>query len=363
MIQRLIFVFILIVNITVNAWACRFTVREIGFSTLSQDIYFLVIIDENANASDSKWKEIHSQLANANIKLVILHPANDMEHPYLKKAKAMSSEYPLNLLVAPDGRMLQLESETNSDLIDEVLESSVRKHLRNDFLDTFCVIVWIEGTNTSLNTEVGEIIAKECTQIENLMPHMPKEVRNGPVSIRINSKEIHDERVLLWSLGIDDPPEEPIAVVLYGRGRMIGETVDVSSIKEELLYKYMSMIGADCECGLDRKWMLGSQIPLLWSTENRQQLANEIGFDVDNPMILAEMSRILAKEVNANISDDVGYGIEVIDLNEALDFVPEIDYGNEVQDKSPNTMIISIMIMVAAILGTGIYFYFRNRND
>lgn len=362
MIQRLILVFILIVNITVDAWACRFTVREIGFSTLSQDIYSLVIIDGNANASDSKWEEIHDQLANANIKLVILNPGNDTAHPYMKKAKTVNAEYPVSLLIAPDGRMLRLESEKNSDLVDEVLESSVRKHLRNYISDTFCVIVWIEGTNTSFNAELGQIIEKECKQIENLMPHMPKEVRNGPVSIRINSKEIQNERVLLWSLGVDDPPEEPIAVVLYGRGRMIGETVDVSSIKEGLLYKYMSMIGADCECGLDRKWMLGSQIPLLWSIENRQQLANEIGFDVDNPMILSEMSRILAKEVNANISDDVGYGIEVIDLNEALDFVPEIDYENEVQDKSMSTMIISIMIMVTAILGTGTYFYFRNRN-
>lgn len=125
----------------------------------------------------------------------------------------------------------------------------------------------------------------------------------------------------------------------------------------------MSMIGADCECGLDRKWMLGSQIPLFWSAENRQQLANEIGFDVDNPMILAEMSRILAKEVNANISDEVGYGIEVIDLNEAFDQVPEMSYENSESDESSNVMIISLGLITFLILGTGAYFYFRNRNS
>ena len=255
--HRLILVFILIINITINAWACRFTVREIGFSTLSQDIYSLVIIDENANVSNSKWKTFQDQLIDANIKLVILHPENDADHPYMKKAKTLKADYPVSLLIAPDGRMLQLESETDSELQNEVLESSVRKQLRNDFSDTFCVIVWIEGSNVSLNAEVGQIIEMECNQIENLMPHMPKEVRNGPATMRISSKDIQKEKVLLWSLDIEESPIEPIAVVLYGRGRMIGETVQASSIKEGILYKYMSMIGADCECGLDRKWMLG----------------------------------------------------------------------------------------------------------
>ena len=110
--------------------------------------------------------------------------------------------------------------------------------------------------------------------------------------------------------------------------------------------------------------MLGSQIPLLWPMENRQQLADEIGFDVDNPMILAEMSRILAKEVNANNSTgNVGYGIEVIDLNEVFDQVPEMSYENKEEEGSLSLMYISLAGMAIVILGTGGYFYFRNRNN
>jgi hypothetical protein len=360
---RLILVTILFVCLELNAVACRFTVREIGFSTLSQDTYSLVIIDENANASESKWKEFHNQLAVANIKLVILHPEKDGEHPFVKKAISKKHKFPVSLLIGPNERMLRLNSDPIADMMDEVLDSSIRHRLRSEFSDTFCVIIWIEGKDISLNNEIENIIEKECEQIENIMPHMPKEVKIGPVSIRIDNERMQKEKVLLWSLGIDEPPDEPRAVVLYGRGRMIGEMVQTSSMRTGMLYKYMSMIGADCECGLDRKWMLGSQIPLLWSAENRQQLANEIGFDVDNPMILAEMSRILAKEVNGNISDEVGYGIEVIDLNEAFDHVPEMSYENQESDESLNVMIISLGFIIVIILGTGTYFYFRNRNS
>ena len=85
----------------------------------------------------------------------------------------------------------------------------------------------------------------------------------------------------------------------------MGEKVNAGQIREGLLYKYMSMIGADCECGLDRKWMLGKQIPLLWPSVSRQTLATNLGFDVDNPMLLSEMSMILAKETNPDLLGDV----------------------------------------------------------
>ncbi len=361
---RSIFVFTLLIGIENNAWGCRFTVREIGFSTLSQDIYSLVIIDKAENASDIKWQTFHHQLAEANIKLVVLNPDNDHESPLLKKAKAENIAFPARLFIAPNGKMMHMNAGPTTELVNKVLDSSLRRHLKNDFTDTFCVIVWVEGTEESLNTKVEDIVDKECDKIKNIMPHMPKEVKNGPVSIRIHQEDFQQENVLLWSLGIEEPPKEPVAFVLYGRGRMIGEVLSSSSISDGMLYKYMSMIGADCECGLDRKWMLGRQIPLLWPMENRQQLADEIGFDVDNPMILAEMSRILAKEVNANNSSgDVGYGIEVIDLNEVFDQVPEMSYENKEKEGSLSLVYISLAGMAIVILGTGGYFYFRNRNN
>lgn len=338
--------------------------REIGFSTLSQDIYSLVIIDMAENASDPKWQTIHHQLSEANIKLAVLNPDVDPENPLIKKVKAQDIAFPAKLLTAPNGTMMHLKSSTTTDLLNKVLDSSLRRRLRSDFTDTFCTIVWVEGIDEVLNSRVADIIDRACDKIKNIMPHMPKEVKNGPVSIRIHQNDFQQENVLLWSLGIKDKPVDPVAFVLYGRGRMIGEVLSTTSISDGMLYKYMSMIGADCECGLDRKWMLGSQIPLLWPKENRQQLAHEIGFDVDNPMILAEMSRILAKEVSANTSSgDIGYGIEVIDLNEVFDQAPQISYETDEEEGDLTWVFISIAGLILLILGTGGYLYFRNRNS
>lgn len=352
-----------IVGFNVYANACRFTVREIGFSTLSHDIYSLVVIDEYANALDPIWQGIRNNLDDSNIKLAVLHPEKDHEHPYVKQVINRKLSLPALVLIAPDGRMLKLNVNDLSNEVDRALNSPIRRRLGNDFAGVFSVILWVDGNDKIKSSEVDSIINSDCDRIENIIPYMPKKVRNGPMSIHISTGDFKKERVLLWSLGIDKLPDEPIAFVLYGRGRIMGGAVVASEISEGRLFKYMSMIGADCECGLDRRWMLGNQIPLLWPSESRQQLANEVGFDVDNPMILAEMSRILAKETNPDIAGDIGYGIEVIDLNSAFDQVPEIEFDETDSNRNLNPVVMIISTFVILTIVTGLFFFYRNKNN
>jgi len=347
-----------------NAEACRFTVREIGFSTLSHDIYSLVVIDNTASTSDQKWNRVRDSLEDSNIRLSVLHPEHDVENPHVKKAISDKSLLPAYLLVAPDGGTLVLEQGEISDIVDRVLNSGIRNSLRNEFSEVFSVVLLIEGRDEVKNAEAGRSIIGDCKRIESIMPYMPKEVRNGPVTIRISAGEFQNEKILLWSLGIEEQPEEPVAFVLYGRGRIIGEGVNAEAISEGMLYKYMSMIGADCECGLDRKWMLGKQIPLLWPSRSRQRLAKNLGFDVDNPMILSEMSMILAKETNAELAGDVSFGIETIDLDSAFDQVPEILFEEEVPSNSfKNLILISSLLLVAMVLTGGLILFRRKRKQ
>lgn len=343
-----------------NANACRFTVREIGFSTLSQDIYALVVIDDQAVASDPAWQRIRNKLDDSNIKLLVLHPESDATHPYVREALNQQLSLPANLLIAPDGSMLELLTPDGKELPDVVLDSPIRKEMINDFVDVFSVVLWVEGKDDHINTEVEGFIQRDCDRIKNIMPHMPKEVRNGPKVIRISADAFEEEKLLLWSLGIEQAPEQPIAFVLYGRGRIMGGALMDTEIAEGKLFNYMSMIGADCECGLDRKWMLGNQIPMLWASGPRQHLANEVGFDVDNPMILAEMSRILAKETNPDIAGEVGFGIEVIDLNEAFGEAPEIIFDEKDPEVIFNPLVIVILTFTLSIVLIGVFLYYRN---
>jgi len=348
-------------SFNVSAFACRFTVREIGFSTLSQDIYSLVVIDQNTNASDQFWQSIRDKLEDSNIRLVVLNPDRNAEHPFVKQVLDTRLSLPALVLISPDGRMLKLNNGDLSKHVDEVLDSPVRRRLRNDLFGIFSVILWVDGKNEVLNSKTDNIIKSDCERIESIIPYMPKKVRNGPISIHITASEFMTEKVLLWSLGIDKLPDEPVAFVLYGRGRIMGGAVDASAISEGRLYNYMSMIGADCECGLDRKWMLGNQIPMLWSSESRQQLADEVGFDVDNPMIQAEMSRIMAKETNPDIAGDVDFGIDVIDLNTAFEQTPVTNDENTNSGIKPNHITIIMLVFALLIVITGLFIFYRNR--
>lgn len=353
---------IFILSYYVSATACRFTVREIGFSILSQDIYSLVVIDQNAKPSDKIWQSIHDKLKDSNIKLSVLNPQKDSTHPYVKKILEAGFSLPALVLIAPDGRILELNANDISGQVNKVLDSPVRKLLRNSLSGTLSAILWVDGKDHLTNSEIRKTIEKDCDRINNIIPYMPKTVKNGPLSIHIYSDEFLSEKVLLWSLGVDQLPERPIAFVLYGRGRIMGGPVVASAISEGRLYNYMSMIGADCECGLDRKWMLGEQIPLLWPPESRQELANIIGFDVDNPIIQAEMSRILAKETDTGITGEMDYGIEVIDLKTAFD-VPEAEEVNNSIYSEFSLMIILMLSFALFIVIIGLFFFYRNRKE
>ena len=340
--------------------ACRFTVREIGFTTLSQDIYTLIIVDEKADALDQQWKSVHERLSDSNIRLAVLHPDQDATHPFVKQVVSSGVKLPAKVLLAPDGRLLVLSEYSLPVLFDQLLDSPVCRRIRNEFPEVFSVILYVEGKDEQINHKVEALINKDCDQIENSMPHMPKEVKKGPVLVTISNKEMLQEKVLLWALGIEQQPNEPMTFVLYGRGRIMGTAVTASSIGEGNLLKLMSMIGADCECGLDRKWMLGHQLPLFWSVENRQHLMDEVGFDVDNPMILAEMSRILAKEVDPQMAGNVSFGPEVVDLNNAFAPVPDISYEAKSTDGKINAWWFLVGGITTLIVALGIWLFLRN---
>ncbi|MBQ0721794.1 MAG: hypothetical protein KBT89_16530, partial [Gammaproteobacteria bacterium] len=284
----------------------------------------------------------------------------DSEHPVIKNAKQKGLKFPAVVLVAPDSRMFLFEGNDISKIYSEILESGIGVQLRTVFPDVFAAVLWVGGEDVEKNEIANKKVLQECDAIENIMPSMPKIVRKGPVSITVSKNDFQNEKLLLWSLEIDSIPKEPIAFVLYGRGRIIGEALNYLQILDGGLYKYMSMIGADCECGLDKKWMLGNQIPLLWDKESRQYLARVVGFDVDNPMILAEMSRILAKESLSGATGSVAFAPETIDLDAVFGTSETVKLAaveEPSESKSNNILIYTLiaLLVVVLIVGTVIF--------
>jgi hypothetical protein len=97
-------------------------------------------------------------------------------------------------------------------------------------------------------------------------------------------------------------------------------------------------------------------MPLDWPTKTSQNLSDILGFDVDNPMVLTEMSRILAIE-NRVATDPDGISFEpvIINLDDAFNDVPEIEHienisGEEVSISSNSILIYSIVFFVIIII-------------
>ena len=97
------------------------------------------------------------------------------------------------------------------------------------------------------------------------------------------------------SLGIkEEEAIEPFVAIIYGRGRIIRPVLQGEQITKKKLFNLLTIVGADCECGLDQSWILGRMIPLRWESSVQSELVKYLGFDVENPLIKAEMSQILS---------------------------------------------------------------------
>lgn len=341
--------------------ACKYTIREIGYSTLSKVTYVLYRVDDG-NAFFSK--QIAQNFAQSNVVGRGLSLSDGVSNPVVKFVLDQKLTLPAYVLAAPDGRMLTL---TNNNIQYNTLNSPIRKQLLEDLPVSYASVIFINGKNEVANVLTREIILKANERIENILPNMPKQVNVGPNMIEISNSDFEKEKVLLWSFGITEIPEQPMALVIYGKGRIMGEKITYEQINEDVVYKYLAIIGADCECGLDRKWMLGYQMPLNWPTKIRQGLSDDLGFDVDNPMVLTEMSRILATE-NKVATDPGGVSFEpiIFDLDKEFGDVPEVplqSYEDSKEFEINTNMIILISILLVVLgIGVGAYIILKRKN-
>ena len=60
------------------------------------------------------------------------------------------------------------------------------------------------------------------------------------------------------------------------------------------VFNLLTVVCADCECGLDNSWLLGRMIPLRWEGSVQAEVIQMLEFDVENPWVKAEMSQILS---------------------------------------------------------------------
>lgn len=288
--QRAVIIFVFLTLLSV-AWACRYSVRDTGFVDLGDDPYQLVLAGRDLGTRGDVYRRVAAaSLLDANITF----SARDETAP----------AEPILMLMAADGRKLlvahggELPTEVTAAtaLIESVALSPLRAEIHEAALNAFAVVVLIEGGPATEMARVQAAIEGAIRAVTKLMPSMPKPVDTPPKLIRVAADAAARERVTLWGLGFDpELADEPRVALVFGRGRRIGSPLEGPLITQTALQERLVIIGQDCECELDRQWMKGPLLPARWDADRQRLAVQRLGFDPENPMVRAEVSRIVLR--------------------------------------------------------------------
>ena len=301
------FVFILGCFEVQGAFGCRFTVRETGFVDLGFDPYFLYGYVKSDGGPDvgSILEEVAlGELAESNIRFELINVDEQQDDPAIKHLDLSATvSFPAFVLVSPDGQSLRLRiggvqpfSEGFRSAVKEVLSSPKRDEIVKQCIDKYGVLLLIEGPDEAENKRAREAAAAAVERVGSEMEFLPKPISHPPALVVVDSNSLADEKVLLWSLGMEaGQVDAPHAAILYGRARWIGPLFKGEQITEDNLAAILFVVGDTCECGLDRRWLQGTMLPAAWGRDLQELMAKNLGYDPENPMVKMEMGSILGR--------------------------------------------------------------------
>ncbi len=315
---RTIGVFLLLCIIcSALVFGCIYNVRDIGFADLAPYPYrlFCFIQDNTPLRMTSALKQIsYTAFLDSNIKMEIINVDQDKSHPAMEYFRFWEIEsFPAAVLLSPTGRSLVLPLSAPHKSFDKAIRSSftqaisspIREEILDHIVKSYCVILLIEGKDETENSKAYEIASSTTQKIAKIMGQLPKRIEAPPHIIVMPQESISEESVVIWSLGLDaDRANKPHIAVIYGRGRRMGPLLMGEKITGNRLYKLLSVIGLSCDCGLDKKWMMGPLLPLRWDQKIRSDVVKLLGFDAENPMIKTEMSSIISLDLFKQTEDD-----------------------------------------------------------
>jgi len=291
------------------AFACRFTIREVGFVDLGAQKYVLfgyVNNDTPEEVASTFTQVADAALLDSDIVVETVNVDKQKDHPameYLKLWPAKS--FPTAVLVSPDGQSLPIAitkpnqpfRQTLGQALDDIVSSPKRSEILRQISNAFGVVLLIEGPNAEENKRVQKAVSAVIKLIAEEIKLMPVPLFQAPALVSLDRKSFAQERILLWSLGLEaSKVDKPHAAVLYGKARWIGPLMKGEEINEDNLLGLLSVIAANCECGFDISWTRGTMLPIRWGEQLRARTAKALGFDPENPMIKMEVSGILRTE-------------------------------------------------------------------
>jgi len=296
------------------ATACRYTVRDVAFVDLGDRPYQLFLFTKGAKSRvlSAAFEEVATKVfADANVVAQHVDLDEVPDHPAAEYAKDVAT-FPALVLTGPDDRVLELdwlisENSTREDLarlLEALVDSPARREVFSKVCDVHSIILVIDGSDEQANLTTLEMAKEAIPQVEQALEFMPKLIKHPPHLIHLSQKDVDREKVLLWSLGIDAGSNRPSQIaLLFGRGRKLGPALRFPEDPRRKFINSLAVVGQDCECGLDRRWMQGQMIPHKWSAQDEALATGKLNFDPGNPLVKAEIDRIVTRGPGAEPSE------------------------------------------------------------
>lgn len=304
--MKKLFVITLLFLNTVGIFACRFTIREIGYTRLNIESY-LVRLDVDT----TKYSELtadfrnlaYAYSINSNINYQITHTAGKV--PEVRCTNSSGDVIIQREEIALNGI---------HTFFKELLYSPLQQTIYSQIGNTFAYVVVFGGSSK----QIEGVVDGALKQFEKIAPNLDKKVDEQILKIVLSNSKVGEETVVLRSMGIDTNSGEPAVVVIYGRGRLTDKPLTGDRITKHNLLNQLVTLGTDCECGIDLSPLLQRAIPFNWNDQMSQDVADMLDIDVENPMVLTEMGRILSKEPLETGKSEFSFVPQTIDLDKEL---------------------------------------------
>jgi hypothetical protein len=290
-----------------SALACRYNVRETGFVDLGAEPYVLCGYVDGNTPADIKTglRQISDEvLAESNVIVRVIDTDRQKDHPAMKHFDANDVSGPSAVLISPDGQILRVSitqpgqpfEKVFRAALNRILSSPKRLELLLKVSRAYGVVLLIEGPDAAQNEKAKQAALAAIEQVKSQMELMPKPIAHPPELVVMDSNSLADERILLWSIGLEPKDvNEPHAIIIYGRARWIGPLFKGEQITEDDLASVLFVIGADCECGFDYRWLQGTMLPAKWDQKTHERAVESLGFDPESPMIKMEIGSIIGR--------------------------------------------------------------------
>ncbi len=310
--------------LTATALACQYNVRDIGFVDLNQSVtrLYVFLADDDADLRASLKTQLDEALYETNVTGELVLPTSEVT------TVDRPDRLPAAVLVSPRGRSLVFPMDTPgktlrqslSEFLTQLTHSSFRTSLLAQASKHFAVVLLIGSEAPLKNRQALLTIETSFMHIAQQMAFMPKRIQSPPVLVTLTPEDARQHRVFLWELGIE-PNHAPAVAILYGRLRTMGPLLYREDISEDTLNAYLGVIGADCECDLDRRLLHTPMLVHHWPRAMYEAMTEALGFDPEHPEVKMEVSQIITAHGPIRTGDlplpQVAFGYQEFTLDDS----------------------------------------------